>query len=50
MKKNERNAGRRKIIDIKRVTVFVSGEENKKLIKLQAKSLQVLETKTKKDV
>ena len=33
MKINERNAGRRKIKDRQVVTVFVSGLENKKLIK-----------------
>jgi hypothetical protein len=49
MKKNERNAGRRKIKDRQVITVFVSGLENKELIKATAKSLQILEPKTKKD-
>ena len=49
MTNNTRNAGRLAIKDRERVTVFVSGLENKKLIKETAKSLQILEPKKKKD-
>lgn len=49
MTNNTRNAGRRKIKDMRKTTVFVSGEENLKLIKETAKSLQILEPKKKKD-
>lgn len=49
MKTNERNAGRRKIKDMRKTTVFVSGDDNLKLIKETAKSLQILEPKKKKD-
>jgi len=49
MTNNTRNAGRLAIKDRERVTVFVSGKHNVKVIKATAKSLQVLEPKKKKD-
>ena len=49
MTNNTRNAGRLAIKDRERVTVFVSGKHNVKVIKETAKSLQVLEPKKKKD-
>ena len=47
MKLNERNAGRRGIVDKKTITLFVSGEDNKQFMKAEAKRRQVLEPRLK---
>lgn len=47
---NDRNAGRRRILDKRQAVVFVSGDENLKEIKKLAKNMQFLAPKKKKNV